>query len=208
MAGTAVGPNPANGASAKVKSGEPEFAETCTAMEAPPSRSVSADEIKQIDFPSDHPLPGLPGTLPLTWTGDLSIKMMDGAHRYAERKIGESVRTRQKHWSRDFSSRQAYERSVEPNRRRFMQKIGVVEDRLPTTMERFGDDSAAGLVGETSTHHVYQVRWPALENVLGLGCVHGEGLLLQPKQSPAAHIVALPDADQTPEVLAGLAPGV
>jgi len=208
LAGTAVGPNLAKEASTRVKRGELELAETCTAMEAPLARTVSTEQIKQLDFPSGQPLPGLPETLPLTWTGDLSTKMMDGAHRYAERKIGESVRTRQKHWSRDLSSRQAYERSVGPNRRRFMQKIGVVDDRLPGAMERFGDDFAAGLAGETSTYHVYQVRWPALENVLGLGCVHGEGLLLQPKQSPAAHIVALPDADQTPEVLAGLAPGL
>jgi hypothetical protein len=134
--------------------------------------------------------------------------MMDGAHRYAERKIGESARTRQKHWSRDLSSHQAYERSVEPNRSRFMRKIGVVDARMPAAMERFGDDFAVGLVAETSTYDVYQVRWPAVENVLGLGCVHGEGLLLQPKQSPVANVVALPDADHIPEQLAGLAPGV
>src|SRR6266571_3473294 len=70
------------------------------------------------------------------------------------------------------------------------------------------DPIAGGLAGETSTYHVYQVRWPTLESILGLGCVHGEGLLLQPKQAPVAHIVALPDADQTPEELAGLAPGL
>src|SRR5262249_58526166 len=33
----------------------------------------------------------LPDTEPLTWQGDLSEKMMDGLHRYIERKIARSV---------------------------------------------------------------------------------------------------------------------
>jgi dienelactone hydrolase len=47
------------------------------------------------------------------------------------------------------------------------------------------------------------VRWPA---VRGVG---GEGLLLVPVgDRPVADIIALPDADQTPEMLAGLASGL
>src|SRR5204863_301716 len=110
-------------------------AETCATLEAPLSKTVSVEQIKELEFASDHPLEGLPGTSPLTWTGDLSIRMMDGAHRYAERKISESIQARQNHWSRDFSAQQAYEKSVERNRRRFMQKIGVVEARMPAAME-------------------------------------------------------------------------
>ena len=33
-------------------------------------------------------------------------------------------------------------------------------------------------------------------------------LLLRPKQPPLAHVIAVPDADQTPEMLAGIAPGL
>jgi len=33
----------------------------------------------------------LPGTEPLDWQGDLSERMMDGAHRFVERKISESI---------------------------------------------------------------------------------------------------------------------
>ena len=91
---------------------------------------------------------------------------------------------------------------MEPNRTRFMEKIGVVDPRLPVAMERFADNSDPELVAETATYRVYQVRWPVLEGV------HGEGLLLQPKRPPVAQIVALPDADQTPEQLVGLAPGL
>jgi dienelactone hydrolase len=179
-------------------------AEGCVALEAPASWTLPPIDVR----PLGHPLPGLSGTSPLTWTGDLSVKMMDGAHRYAERKISESVETRQTHWKRDFSSRSAYEKSVEPNRKRFAQKIGVVDTRLPPAMERFGDDPSVGLVSEAEAYQVYQVRWPVLENALGLGRVHGEGLLLQPGRSPVACVVALPDADHTPEQLVGLSPGL
>src|SRR2546427_5198094 len=151
---------------------------------------------------SDAQVHTLPGTQPLTWTGDLSEKMMDGAHRFVERKIDESIQTRQKYWKRDLSSRLAYERSVEPNRNRFMMNIGVVDARLPARMERFGDDNNPALVAEMDTYQVYQVRWPVLEGV------SGEGLLLQPKNPPLAQAVALPNADQTPEQAGGLAPGV
>jgi dienelactone hydrolase len=144
----------------------------------------------------------LPGTQPLTWEGDLSERMMDGAHRFVERKIEESIETRQKHWNRDFTSRQAYERSVESNRQRFMKSIGVVDPRVAVRIERFGDDDNPALVAETRAYRIYQVRWPALEGV------SGEGLLLQPTRPPVAHVVALPDADQTPEQIAGLAAGV
>jgi dienelactone hydrolase len=144
----------------------------------------------------------LPGTQPLTWDGDLSARMMDGAHRFVERKIEESIQTRQRYWNRDFTSRQAYERSVEPNRQRFLKSIGVVDPRMPVTIERFGDADNPALVAETPAYRIYQVRWPVLEHV------SGEGLLLQPRRPPLAHVIALPDADQTPEQLVGLATGV
>ena len=144
----------------------------------------------------------LPGTQPLTWDGDLSERMMDGAHRFVERKIEASIKTREKYWKRDFTSRQAYEASVEGNRQRFMKSIGVVDARVPVTLERFGDDDNPALVAETSAYRIYQVRWPVLENVWG------EGLLLEPTTRPLAAVVALPDADQTPEQIVGLASGV
>ena len=127
---------------------------------------------------------------------------MEGAHRFVERKIGESIEKRQRHWKRDFSSRQAYEASVESNRQRFKKIIGLADSRVPTRMERFGDDENPALLAETTHYRIFQVRWSVLEGVTG------EGLLLEPKMGPVAYVVALPDADQTPEQIAGLAPGV
>ena len=144
----------------------------------------------------------LPGTQPLTWDGDLSERMMDGAHRFVERKISDSLQTRQKYWKRDLSSAQAYERSIEPNRQRFMKSIGVIDPRVPVVLERFGSDDNPALIAETGAYRIFQVRWPVLDNV------SAEGLLLEPRRRPLAHVVALPDADQTPEHIVGLATGV
>ena len=144
----------------------------------------------------------LPGTEPLTWQGDLSERMMDGAHRFVERKLDESIGNRQRYWNRDFTSRQAYERSVEGNRQRFMKSIGVVDPRVAVAIERFGEDDDSAVVADTQAYRIYQVRWPVLEGV------SGEGLLLEPKSRPIGHVVALPDADQTPEQIVGLTTGV
>ncbi len=144
----------------------------------------------------------LPGTVLLSGNEDFADRMMDGAHRFVERQIEESVQKRQQYWRRDFSSRQAYEASVEPNRQRFLQIIGAVEPRLSARMERFGDDENPALVADTATYRIYQVRWAVLEGVIG------EGLLLEPRSAHLASVVVLPDAGQTPEQLVGLSRGL
>jgi len=158
----------------------------------------------------------LPKTQPLTWEGDMSARMMDGAHKFIEDKIRESTGKRAKYWNRNFSSRSAYETSVDPNRKRFMKCIGVEDKSKPlisynifpetsyplVMMQRFSDYGDPEVIAETKSYRVYQVRWPVLNRV------YGEGLLLEPKTKPVAYIIALPDADQTPEQLAGLSPGI
>src|SRR5262249_34656585 len=117
----------------------------------------------------------LPQTKPLDWQeSDLSSRLMDGAHRFIERQIAESVAKRSQFWARDFSSPAAYTASVQSNRARFQTTIGAVDPRLPARMERFGDDANPALVAETSGYRVYQVRWPVLDGLFG------SGLLVQP----------------------------
>ena len=142
-------------------------------------------------------------TEPLTWDeSDLSTRLMDGAHRFVDRKIDEAPSHRNSFWARDFSSVEAYVKSVQPNRKRFRTIIGAVDTRMPVRMERFGDDAQPALVAETSRYRVFQVRWPVHEGF------SAEGLLVQPKGDTAGHVIVVPDADQTPEQLMGLAPGI
>jgi len=145
----------------------------------------------------------LPQTAPLDWPeADLSTRLMDGAHAFAERTIAESIAKRPARWSRDFSSPAAYALSVEPNRARFQSILGVVDSRLPAALERYGDDTQPALVAETARYRVWQVRWPVLDGVWG------SGLYVEPTAPPVAQAVLIPDADQTPEHYLGLAPGL
>src|SRR5881409_2705363 len=60
----------------------------------------------------------LPGCKPLTLEGDLSAQMVAGIDQFLMREIDRSVQERPKLWQRDFSSLEAYENSVQPNRER------------------------------------------------------------------------------------------
>jgi len=144
----------------------------------------------------------LAGTQLLNDAGDLSIKMVDGLHRFLDRALSESIAKRQRHWNRDYSSADAYLRSIDLNRRRFRKIIGLTEDKVVARLEQFAEATDSPLVAETTSFKVYQVRWNVLRDV------QGEGLLLEPAQPSGLAVVALPDADQTPEQLAGLAPGI
>ncbi len=144
----------------------------------------------------------LPDTKPLTMSGDLSAQMHEAALRDMDRKIEESVEARQQYWHRDASSDQKYVESIAVNREHFRRVIGLVDERVKVSLERFGDDDNPALVAETSAYRVFQVRWPVLDRVTG------EGLFLEPKTESKALVIALPDADQTPEQFVGLAPGV
>jgi len=152
--------------------------------------------------PIEAAVPILPDTRPLEWQEeDLSTRLMDGAHRFIDKQIRAARVKRARFWKYDTLSKQAYETSVAENRQRLRTIIGAVDKRLPASMERFGDDANPALVAETAKYRVFQVRWPVLDGVFG------EGLLVQPKQATLAHVVVVPDADQTPEQLLGLSPG-
>jgi len=144
-----------------------------------------------------------PGTDPLEWPeADLSERMMDGAHRFVERQIETAARLRARYWPRHDQATAGAESSHDDHRRRLREILGAVDSRLPPRMERYGDEDAPALVAESTRLRVHQVRWHPLEGVEALG------LLAEPGGTPRAYVVALPDADQTPEQILGLAPGL
>jgi hypothetical protein len=145
----------------------------------------------------------LPGTEPLTREGDLAAQMVEGIHRYLAEQTAASVEKRGALWNRDYSSRAAYEASVAPQRERFRQIIGLIDPRVPFSAPQL-EITVGGpsLVAVGDGYKVFSVRWPVLERV------DAEGLLLEPAGTPPARVVALPDADWSPEMLVGLHPGV
>lgn len=149
------------------------------------------------------PAEQLPGTQPLDMQGDLAAQMVEGVRSFLLRETAASIDHRQALWHRDFSSRKAYEESIAPNRERFGKIIGLIDQRVsyqaPELEARVGGSS---LVAMGVGYQVYAVRWPVLPGV------DAEGLLLEPTRSPVARVVALPDADWSPEMLVGLGGGV
>ncbi|HEV2207253.1 MAG TPA: dienelactone hydrolase family protein [Verrucomicrobiae bacterium] len=146
----------------------------------------------------------LPGTAPLTAPGDLASNLIAGADRFLLRKINEAEVGRARFWHRNFSSWQAYEQSLATNRQHLAHILGVSDARVsPVDVELEATPTRPALCGRGNGFAAFAVRWPAF------GQVHGEGLLLTPvKRAPVANIVAIPDADQTPEQVAGLTAGV
>src|SRR6185369_578843 len=106
----------------------------------------------------------LPQTQPLTGEGDLSAKMVEGIDHFLMRGIEHSVEGRQQLWHRDYSSREAYAKSVQPNRDHLQKYIGAVEPRLRVkTLEYLSDTSTLPLVAETEAYRIYAVRWRVLD---------------------------------------------
>ncbi|HEY5316149.1 MAG TPA: dienelactone hydrolase family protein [Pirellulales bacterium] len=148
------------------------------------------------------PVVPLPGTEPLTAKGDLTDQLVAGVDRFLLKQIDQSVGRRERHWHRDLSSRDKYEVSVAPNRQHLAKIIGAVDTRLPSVPETTALAGQSSVLAEAESYEVRTIRWPVFRGV------YGEGLVLEPKrQQPLAECIVVPDADQTPELLAGLTEG-
>ena len=145
----------------------------------------------------------LPNTKPLTWNGDLSYRMRQGFDKFLMRELKASIPKRRRYWKVDYSSKAAFYKSTRPNRQRLARMIGVVDPRVKyKEPEVLATINHSGVVAESATIRVRAIRWPVFKGV------HGEGLLLEPKTKPQKRqIVVIPDADQTPEMLAGMTTG-
>jgi dienelactone hydrolase len=141
----------------------------------------------------------LPGTALLTGHGDLAAEMVSGINDYLAGQSATSLAQRASYWHRDFSSSETYAGSIEPNRSHLARIIGAVDPTVQVkALELESSTTASVLIGRGRGYKIEAVRWPVW------GGVFGEGLLLEPERPPVCRVVALPDADQNPEALAGL----
>ncbi len=144
----------------------------------------------------------LSNTRPLTGSEDRSAAMVAGIHRSLDRMTDAAGRKRPTYWQRDFSSPRAYQTSVQSNRNRLREILGVVDPRVaPVRLQYVSSPESSAIVAENDVIRIRAVRWTVLERV------HAEGLLLEPvARDIVARVVVLPDAGQTPEVQAGIDP--
>ena len=179
--------------------------------------AVSGPSRVSLAAESDSVVP-LPGTAPLTMAGDIASELVAGVDKYLLKEIDKSVERRAKFWNQDFSSTEAYNLSIEPNRKRLAHILGVRDKREQVDAIEYVTSTATdGVLFRTKTYEVRAVRWPVF------GDVYGEGLLMGPPKSfnnqtsssgnrglamNAWDVIAIPDADQTPEQIAFLVDGI
>lgn len=165
---------------------------------------VSADE------PSAFP-DVLPETKPLELKEPLHEVMVQGLNQYALEATKQAAKDRESHWQRDYSSLPNYTKSIAPQREEFARIIGAVDPRADLAKDEYltfwvvlpgtSDTDAIGFAEFTGGISV-PARWPVLEGI------NAEGLLICPanlnKDNVKGFIIALPDADWTPEDFCGL----
>ena len=143
----------------------------------------------------------LHGTASLTFDGDLAAQMVEDLDNYVSRATETAAEKRDTLWHRDYSSHTAYTESVEPNRQRFRKQIGCLDERLPIDVLAYlGTTNSAAQIAKGENYTVSRVRWQVFDEV------EGDGLLLEPSsdRQVSAQVIALPDADWTPEMLIGV----
>src|SRR5687768_8476915 len=143
----------------------------------------------------------LPNTMRLEIPGYLASNLVAGVDRFLLNQLLASEEKRARHWKRDFSSADAYNKSIATNRARLAHIIGARDRGLRFSPPRKGAFGEPVKVATTPKLTIYSIR------TIAFGDVTVEGLLLMPA-NPVAAIVAIPDADVSPEQLAGLEPGV
>jgi dienelactone hydrolase len=146
----------------------------------------------------------------LTLEGDLAKQMVEGIQSYLLKETSRLAAERERLWNRDFTSAERYEASIEPNRKHLREIIGAVDPRVAFESANLSMDIWMQTeVGRGHGFRVYAIRWPVFAApTADADGMEAEGLLLQPDDRTVARAVAIPDADWTPEMLAGIADGV
>ena len=143
-------------------------------------------------------------TEPLALEGDIASNLVAGVDRFLLRELEISEARRERYWHRDYNSPEAYTVSVATNRTRLAHILGVRDPRPRfDAPELVSTLNQPALLLRCKEYDIIAIRWPALDGV------HGEGLLLAPHVGKGvAQIIAIPDATQSPEQIAGLEDGV
>ncbi len=171
------------------------------------SRLVWADEANRSAPPSGD---ALPGTTPLDWSDDIASRMVDGIDAFLTRKTAESRSRRDEAWrGKQLGKAEAPEAnadSLAEERAALAKILGMKDARVESPqLQVIAAPGRSGRIGIGPGYEIYAVRWPAFEDVTG------EGLWLIPTvegKESLPGVVAIPDADVTPEMLTGLVEGV
>ena len=142
-------------------------------------------------------------TRPLKMDGDLSARMVSGISIFLDKEIQLSRKLRKNFWNRNHASDETYVKSIEKNRQHFQFCIGATDNLIPFESLGLNSNTTISSLRYKDEHlEVHSVYWPVFKGVTG------EGLLINPLGPIRGRVIAIPDADQTPEQIAGLSPGI
>lgn len=100
----------------------------------------------------------LPGTAPLSMTGDLAAATVNGIPRFLDRETAAAPQNRARFWHRDYSSPGAYERSVAGNRERLRTIIGAVDAHARFEgVSLLADTSAGSVIAKGPGYRIHAV---------------------------------------------------
>ena len=142
----------------------------------------------------------LAGTRLLSETMPLDEVMVAGIDRFALRSIQAAAeKRRDQHAGKSFGTAESRE-TASAMRRDFAESIGVVDERIPPVgIEVIASLDDDGIVAENGQVQIVAVRWKVLPGI------DATGLLIRPRnRGVLARVVAIPDADWTPEMIAGV----
>jgi dienelactone hydrolase len=152
----------------------------------------------------------LDGTAPLTLECDLSAQMVEGIGRWLDREITKTSTTRLERWKARISpdSGAIRKSDAEAMRKLLRVRLGMTEQPVESRLEvlhplaHWPASADRAAIDNKAAYRALLVRWNVFDDVWG------DGILLQPSGKPKAVVIALPDASQDPESIAGLSPGV
>lgn len=134
---------------------------------------------------------------------DFADKMLTGMEQFLDAELAASPGKREVLWKTGLEASQNEDAFFDTRRKQFQQLIGAVERRPAVPeLQYIASPTQPARIGQSAAFTIDVVRWRAF------GSVWAEGLLLEPTSVIKAQVVAIPDADETPEQLAGIVPGI
>jgi dienelactone hydrolase len=138
----------------------------------------------------------------------LASELVAGVDQFLLDEIAAAREERRTRWLVEHATRELAAASDEERRSRLAHILGLRDPRGPAEAPQLlATPERSAVVGRGPGYEIVAIRWTAVDGRHG-GPLHGEGLLLQPEQTPLADVVAIPDADVTPEAYVGLEPGL
>ena len=153
---------------------------------------------------TDADIPAPIDTRLFTMTDDPAGLLVDGVDRFLLRKLDQAKELRLQRWKQSCNKETSYQQFIATQRTQLAEILGIRSSRIPfDALALINTISSPALITSNDSLRIERVRWPVLTDPdplrTHLTSITGEGLLLTPTTPYKATVIAIPDADHTPE---------